>query len=761
MNAIFARQPFLKLFFFSMIPVFLFLNNGCAPRYLEKTPTAILRYPYIPVEKQELESYRAQISASPYSPGVDQAKFWIAQDAFNRLQWNQAQKQFSAVLKKYPNSSWAPAAGIMTARAQVKLKRNLAALAFLAKLEKNYPQQTAMQTAANQLVHKIINDELSLSELARVRVTYQKTPWAEQALFVIGKRNLDFGNPDQAIKFFEQFLKQYPLSAFVDVARELMEKAVRIVPVNRTRIGCLLPLSGSYAPYGKTIQNGLELALDEINRFRDENDYLKLAVVDTAGTTAGAVAGFKRLAETEKVIAIIGPALSESVKALVPELKRKKVTVLTTSAAEPGLAAHSPFLFRYMLTNQDQGEAMAEYVVLRKNLQKIGILNGEAAYDRSLAEAFSEKVKALGGEIVARLEYSRGATDFKTQMMALGGVDPGYLKDLIVRERKQMERIVEKISYTSQQYLVPKVIDPTPPATPVVLPEKRVAIIRFAEEGDRTVREGLGKLFTEKISYALAPRNGVEVLTQAKTFKGIKSIGLSTLGLGKYEWRKIGEALNADYLIVGSIRQVGEETVHLPGEPLPIRYTVKARLVHAASGAVKKSFKETWIKSIPPDKNVKDMEAIYLPVSARDAVLVASQLAFYDLKAAVFGSDAWLSRKFFRQAGRETDGAVLATGYWPDAPSKRNQEFVMRYENLYKVQPTVLAVQAYDALFLISHVLKQIVRPNANQEDFQRVLAAVKIFSGMTGRIRISPDGEIRREPIFLKIKNKKLKQVR
>jgi ABC-type branched-subunit amino acid transport system substrate-binding protein/TolB-like protein len=741
---------------------FSLLLGGCAPRYLEKTPSAVLRYPYIPVDAEELAAFQTQLSSDPYHPQIAKARFWIAQHTFNRAQWKSAEKKFRSIVKKYPNSEWAPVAGIMAARCQVKQNKRLLALAGIRRVHDKYGSHSSIASGVEALAKKIINDELTLAELAQVRATYPNTSWAEQALFVTGKRNLDVGNPDLAIKSFEQFLVLYPGSAFAAMAKELMEKAVRIVPVNRRRIGCLLPLTGPYAPYGQTIRQGLELALESVNRFRDENEQLSMTLVDTRGTTSGALAGYRQLAEKEKVMVILGPALSSSVKVLIPELDRHKVTLITTSAAEIDLPGKSPYLFRYMLTNQKQGEAMGEYVVLRNDYQRIGIINGEALYDRSLAEAFANKVQQLGGEIVARLEYPRGATDFKTQMIALGGVDPGFLKDLKVRQRKSMEKLVERIAYESFTTILPPLeAEPTPGPTPEAVPDKRVAIIRFLETGSQTQKERLGKLFTEKLSYALAPREGVKVLTQAKTFQAIRELGLSTLSMSKSDWRKLAETLDVQYLLIGQVEQLGEERVHLPGEPLPIRYAIKVNMVNAINGKVLKKFEKEWVKSIPPEQNVKDLEAIYLPVPARDAILIASQLAFYDLKGAVFGCDAWLTPKFIRLAGKELNKSVLATGFWLEDSSGQSKEFVTQFENKFKTQPTLMAVQAFDALHLVGNVLGNIQKVNVGRGDFTRQLLQSSGFVGVTGKTVVDQNGEIGREAVFLQMKNRKLRRVR
>ncbi|MEW6516411.1 MAG: penicillin-binding protein activator [candidate division FCPU426 bacterium] len=734
--------------------------GGCAPRYLEKSPASALRYPYIPVSSEELEQFRADVASRPHDPESVGSRFWIAQETFNRSQWQAAERQFQSLATKYPNSEWAAPASVMAARAEVKDKRPLPALAALERLLKAYPATSLAFSTAQALIRQIINDELDLADLARVRASYPGTPWEEQALFVTGKRTLDQGNPDAAVKLFEQFLSQYPKSEFAALAFDLKAKAQELVPVNRFRIGALLPLSGLYAPFGQTIRQGLELALRQVNLKRAPGEQLSLVAADTAGNSTSAQQAFADLVDREKVMVIIGPALSSEARVLLPQLGRQRVTLITPSAGDPDLTDASPYFFRYMLTNQQQGEAMAEYVVLRRNLQRIGIVNGEAAYDRSLAEAFEAKAKKLGAEVIARVEYAPGTTDFKTQLLALGGVDPGLMKDLQVQERKRLEQIAETSAVQFHQLLVPEA-QVTPTATPVPIPVRRVAIVRFAEEGEMAQKEEVGKLVTEKLSYALAAKTGLKVLTQAETFRGLRKLGMSSLTVSAGETPAIGEALGVGYVVLGQVTQAGDKGLPAPGEPTLIEYQVEIKLLRAASGEVLRKGSYTFTKSIPPEKNLKDLEALYLPVPARDAVLIISQLAFYDLKPQLFGCDAWLAPELLRQAGPELEGAVMATGYWINDPSARNQDFVKDFEGAYSARPTSLAVQAYDALQLVAETLAGIRSSQPQRQDFQKQLTGVKNFQGVTGKAAVEPAGEIKREAAFLKFEQRTLKPVK
>lgn len=734
---------------------------GCVPRYLEKTPFAALNYPHLPVTPQELAEAKNFLAGHPRGPRAQEARFWIAQAAFNGGRWGEAEKGFRELGGATPATEWTLAAGLMHARALVPLKKPLAALAQLQKVMRIQIPGLDPGPAAREAARQIINDELTLEELAQVQKSYPDTEWEQQALAVSGKRQLDAGNPDLAVGAFAQLLSRFPQSSFAPLARELSEKAGRLVPVNRNRIGALLPLTGPFAAYGATLRQGLELALSEINQNRSAADRLELAVQDSGGTTAGAVAALEQLAAGDKVMAVIGPALSNEAEAVAPLLERRRLTAITPSAAEPGLPRLSPYLFRYLFTNEMQGQAMAEFAVQRRGVKRFGILNGEDRYDRSLAEAFTAALQKQGGQVLARQEYRPGTTDFKSQLMKLGGVDPGRMKDLELEERKALETVLEGVAYAFARRIAPLAqaaaaqrVEKTTP-TPTPIPEKRAAILRFLEPDNPDPEPPLGKMITERFSYALAAKRGLKVATQKETLKALKAAGITWKDFKDDQTSLLAENLGSDAVITGTILRKPAAGPVPAGEPVPQDYEITLRLL-GPDGNEWTRQTNTWTQSQAPQTNIQSLDAMYLPVPPTDAIFIASQLPFYDLRVPIFGCDAWLDSRLVRQGGEVLDGAVFASGFWPDNPEVRNANFVKHFEETYSLTPTALAVQAYDAFWLAATVLQQLPAA-AGRDDFLEQLLRQRGVPRVTGTASVDADHEIRRAPFFLQLKQGKI----
>ena len=85
------------------------------------------------------------------------------------------------------------------------------------------------------------------------------------------------------------------------------------------KIGLNLELSGAVASYGQAEQAGAKMAADEINAAGGINGkQIELVVYDDKSDTAEATTLATKLATQDKVIAIMGPATSGGMKAMIP-----------------------------------------------------------------------------------------------------------------------------------------------------------------------------------------------------------------------------------------------------------------------------------------------------------------------------------------------------------------------------------------------------------------------------------------------------------
>ena len=103
-------------------------------------------------------------------------------------------------------------------------------------------------------------------------------------------------------------------------------------------IGLVNPVTGRLASVGMEMQNGFELALEEINNSQFDNAKLKFIAEDDQSTVEGAVEAFNKLISEDGVSVILGPATSSATEAAFPIAQENRVVAISATAAARGLS---------------------------------------------------------------------------------------------------------------------------------------------------------------------------------------------------------------------------------------------------------------------------------------------------------------------------------------------------------------------------------------------------------------------------------------
>ncbi|MEE8269457.1 MAG: penicillin-binding protein activator [Nitrospinaceae bacterium] len=220
-------------------------------------------------------------------------------------------------------------------------------------------------------------------------------------------------------------------------SREHYEKLLirlKTDPSRVIRIGVVLPLSGKRAIVGQRVLQGIQLAINDLSA-RDKSR-LELVVKDS-GLGREVVQVVEELAQDPNVIGIIGPVLTEDVESVIPIIEKYQLPIFTPTASTPGLADKSPYIFRNALTKELQARYLARHAVNELNLYRFVVMYPTAAYGETMRKVFEDEVRSFGGHIVESISYERTQTDFKKQILQLGGMADDRLKAKIQRHIKR------------------------------------------------------------------------------------------------------------------------------------------------------------------------------------------------------------------------------------------------------------------------------------------------------------------------------------
>jgi branched-chain amino acid transport system substrate-binding protein len=214
------------------------------------------------------------------------------------------------------------------------------------------------------------------------------------------------------------------LFAFVFMGAETAKKQVnpKGEPI-KAKIGVISIITGQGAAYGEAITNGIKLARDEVNAKGDV--LIDLKIEDSSGKQEQALAAAQKLINSEKVVAIIGPTLSNEMMAAGPEANASGVPIMGTSTTAKGIPQIGKFVFRNSMPESQAIPASVGHAVKKYNIKKVALLYGnDDAFTKSGFDTMKEVAEKLKLNIVTIQEFQKGQADYKAQLTKIASLKP-------------------------------------------------------------------------------------------------------------------------------------------------------------------------------------------------------------------------------------------------------------------------------------------------------------------------------------------------
>ncbi len=169
------------------------------------------------------------------------------------------------------------------------------------------------------------------------------------------------------------------------------------------KIGALVGLTGGLAPYGPSIADGAQMAVDTINAAGGVLGRQLELVIRDSGTSAdvGRDAASK-LIEIDGVQAIVG-ALSSGVTVAVSSVTiPAEVVLISPASTAPSVTAldDNDFVFRTVVPDSVQGVVLGRLAVF-SNYKNVSVVYVNNDYGKGLADTFKATFEELGGMVTA------------------------------------------------------------------------------------------------------------------------------------------------------------------------------------------------------------------------------------------------------------------------------------------------------------------------------------------------------------------------
>ncbi len=190
------------------------------------------------------------------------------------------------------------------------------------------------------------------------------------------------------------------------------------------QIGAIEILSGPSAAYGTAIRAGLELALDEVNAQGVLGRKIALTIEDSAGNKDQAINAARKLIGRDKVVAVIGPTLSNEMFAVGPVVNERKIPIIGTSTTAAGITDIGPYVFRTSLPESDVIPVTLAAAKARGVATIALMYANDDAFSKSGFDTMKAAAEKSGLKILTIESFGSKDTDFSAQLTKVRSLKP-------------------------------------------------------------------------------------------------------------------------------------------------------------------------------------------------------------------------------------------------------------------------------------------------------------------------------------------------
>ncbi|MEO8005357.1 MAG: ABC transporter substrate-binding protein [Betaproteobacteria bacterium] len=196
--------------------------------------------------------------------------------------------------------------------------------------------------------------------------------------------------------------------------------AVNANAADTIKIGVVSTLTGPYAEWGTFQVNGLNLALEDINKAGGVlGRKVELQIEDNASTNPGTVLSFTKLFSDPAIKGIVGPIASTQIQAASPSIAKSGVPTMI-GGTDPSLThINNKWVFRGRPNDLYSSKVIAQFGVNTLKVKKWAIVHATDAFGNGGAKALTDELKKLGITPVLDQGYTSNSQDFAPVVLAI------------------------------------------------------------------------------------------------------------------------------------------------------------------------------------------------------------------------------------------------------------------------------------------------------------------------------------------------------
>ena len=233
------------------------------------------------------------------------------------------------------------------------------------------------------------------------------------------------------------------------------------------KIGAVVPLTGGNASLGDQVNNGYQVAVEDINKnggvkLGNVRAQLELKVLDDESNPSNTVQRMESLYSSENVVAYLGGAGSNLHAAAVPIAEKNKTPYLGVafglySIHQQGLK----YLFSPFPKSPDLTKMSFDLLdTLNPKPTRVAIFRENTDWGREMGSLWTQQANSRGYQVVVDQEYALGAQDFSPMILAAKAANAdAVLAQPVPPDGLAIEKQMKELDFNANVYIVIRAAD--------------------------------------------------------------------------------------------------------------------------------------------------------------------------------------------------------------------------------------------------------------------------------------------------------------
>ncbi len=194
------------------------------------------------------------------------------------------------------------------------------------------------------------------------------------------------------------------------------------------KIGAFFDLSGRASFIGTPTKLVAEMVVDRINAEGGINGkMLELEIGDTEGNPAKAASIAKKFIYKDKVVAIIGPTLTDTGMNVKGIADKAEIPIVMTVGGDPVIMGGKFGSFKWIFKSPQRSQTAVERMFIylqEKGLTKVALMAGTDGFGKDGARWMKELAPQYGIELIAEESFGNRDTDMTSQLTKVKNSNP-------------------------------------------------------------------------------------------------------------------------------------------------------------------------------------------------------------------------------------------------------------------------------------------------------------------------------------------------